>query len=170
MVALMARATEWRRVVGEYVESVTKANQHFFQLPSIDEGETIGRIRFTWQAQFSASTSAEGVGLGVAAGIIVVAAGTSTGAMPYPNDNPDADWLWWEFGLYQPMLVGHTEATIGEIDAFPTGDCTRDARAQRKADVGGSDVWFQTQNTGLASSQTDHYLSVAASMLVILPA
>jgi len=170
MVALMARATEWRRVVGEYVEAVTKANQHFFQLPSIDEGETIGRIRFTWQAQFSVSTTAEGIGLAVVAGIIVVPAGTSTGAMPYPNDNPDADWLWWEAGFYQSMKVGVSNTSQGEVDCYPTGDCVRDARAQRKADVGGSDVWFQTQNTGLASGQTDHYLSVAASMLVILPA
>lgn len=164
----MARSTEWRRFVNEYVEGASKANQHFVQLPSIDEGETIGRIRFTWQAQFSASTTAEGMGLGLAAGIIVVDAGTSTGAMPYPNDNPDADWLWWEFGLFQAMRVGISSATVGEIDCYPTGDCIRDARAQRKAAVGGSDVWFQTQTTGLADSQTDHYLSVAASMLVIL--
>lgn len=165
----MARPTEWRRLIGEYVEGATKSNQHFLQLPSIDEGETLGRLRLTFQALHDDDVLFSGGGLVVAFGVNVVPAGTSTGAMDYPADNPSADWVWWEAGILQPSLAVRYSTFDFEVDVYPTGDCLRDVRAQRKADVGGSDVWFQSQTTSLSPGQSDHYLTVNVSMLVILP-
>lgn len=170
MVALMARPTEWRRFLGEYTEGVLKANQHIVKIATLDEGETIGRIRFTWQATHPTSTGLDAAGFFVASGINVVPLGTSTGAIDYPYDDPNGDWLWWEAGIFQTIYFPFDGTDFFELDVYPTGDCVRDARAQRQADVGGSDVYFQTQTSTLSPGQCDHYLTVATSMLVILPA
>lgn len=155
-------------MIGEYTEGVLKANQHFFQLGSLADGETLGRVRFTWQATHSTDQPFDGAGFVVASGINVVPAGTSTGSMDYPFDNPSADWVWWEAGILQTPAAAYNGTDYFEVDAYPVGDLNRDARAQRVADVGGSDVWFQTQTSNLSSGQCDHYLTVSASLLVLL--
>lgn len=155
-------------MIGEYTEGVLKANQHFFQLGSLADGETLGRVRFTWQATHPSNTAADGAGFVIASGINVVPAGTSTGSMDYPFDNPSADWVWWEAGILQPMFVGDATTPAQELDVYPFGDVNRDTRAQRIADTGGSDVWFQTQTSNLSAGQCDHYLTVSASLLVLL--
>jgi len=168
MVALMARATEWRRDIGEYVEGASKANQHFHKIGILDEGETIGRLRLTFQALHDDTVLFSGAGMVVAFGVIVVPLGTSTGSQPYPVTNPNADWLWWECGIFQPAMATDEGTNEFELDVYPTWDCLRDVKAQRKADVGGSDVWFHSQNTSLSPTQSSHYLSVNTSMLVLL--
>lgn len=167
-VDLMARATEWRRTIGEYVEGASVANQHFKKICVLDEGETIERIRFTWQAGHATSTGLDASLFVVAAGINVVPLGTSTGSIEYPITNPNGDWLWWEGGIFQTIYFPWDGTNFFEVDVYPTGDCIRDAKARRKADVGGSDVWFQTQTTTLSSGQCDHYLTVVTSTLVLL--
>jgi len=164
----MARATEWRRFVNEYVESASKTNQHFLQLPGLLDGETLARIRLNWQCLHSTSNAADGTGLAVCMGINVEPAGTSTGSMPYPYDNPDAPWVWWEAPFFQPKLVSDSTGAIAEEDMAPAYDTYRDVRAMRVADSGGSDIWFQTQTSAFAYGQSDHYLSVTGSMLVLL--
>lgn len=154
--------------MGEYVESATTTNQHFFQLPSLLTGETLTRIRLHWQASHVAATWFEAAGFVVAMGINVEPAGTSTGSMPYPFDNPDAPWVWWEAPIYNAQIGAKDTDIVQELDVVPAGDGYRDVRAQRKADTIGSDVWFQTQTSSLAFGQTDHYLTVSGSMLVLL--
>lgn len=88
--------------------------------------------------------------------------------MDYPFDNPNGDWVWWEAGILQTPASAFDGTDYFEVDAYPVGDLNRDARAQRIADVGGSDVWFQTQTSNLSAGQCDHYLTVSASLLVLL--
>lgn len=164
----MARATEWRRFYNEYVEGATKANQHFLQLPGLADGETLARIRFNWQALHTTPNTFDGAGFAIAMGINVEPAGTSTGAMPYPYDNLDAPWVWWEAPILQSQLGSDSTGAIQEQDVAPAFDTYRDARAQRIADSGGSDIWFQTQTSALSFGQCDHYLTVTGSMLVLL--
>lgn len=167
MVALMARTTRWERTIDEYEGAILKANDHFVLLASIAEGETVGRVRFNWQALHPSTTAADGTGFVIASGISVVPAGTLTSALDQPFTEPGSDWLWWEAGILQPIYVADVANGDQEIDVFPVGDCIRDARAQRQADVGGSDVWFMTQTSTLSPGQCDHYLSIGASVLVI---
>jgi len=164
----MARATEWRRQVDEYANSVAKTNTHIVLLPSIAEGETIGRIRFVWQAMHDSAQPFDASGFMVGAGITVVPDGFDPGSLPFPLANPDADWMWWEAGIYQPYFGTTKSSTFFELDVYPLNDCIRDCKAQRKADVGGSDVYFITDTTALNPAQSDHYLSLSTSMLVIL--
>lgn len=164
----MARSTEWRRHVDEYANAIAKANTHIVQLPSLVVGETIGRIRFSWQATHSTATPFDAAGFMVGAGITVVPSGFDPGSLPFPLANPDADWMWWEAGIFQTPAAVVNSGTFFEVDAYPTGDCIRDCKAQRKADGTGSDVYFITDTTTLSTGQCDHYLSMAASMLVIL--
>jgi len=164
----MARATEWRRQVDEYANSVTKSNTHIVALPSIAAGETIGRIRFVWQAMHDSAQPFDGSGFVVGAGITVVPDGFDPGLLPFPVANPDADWMWWEAGILQPIFGSTKSSTFFELDTYPVNDCIRDCKAQRKADVSGSDVYFITDTTSLSTGQCDHYLSLTSSMLVIL--
>jgi len=166
----VARATEWRRNIGEYTEGVLKANQHFYQMGSMDEGETLTRIRFNWQATHPSNTAADAAGFIVAQGILVVPSGTLQAALPDVFDEPNEPYVWWEAGQFQPMFVGSPGDFTGELDVYPYGDLQRDCRAQRVADVGGSDIWFLTSTSPLSPGQCDHYLSLSASMLIILPA
>jgi len=166
----VARPTEWRRFIGEYVESASVLNLHAYQLPSIDFGETFTRLRFVWQAQHVAPGPGDGAGLAVAAGLMMVEAGQPITDFDGPATGPDQDWVWWEAGLYQSMLVSDTMGVTQELDVYPVGDCIRDCKAQRKALADGSDFWFVTENTTLAQTQTAHYLSITGSMLVLLEA
>jgi hypothetical protein len=166
----MARPTEWRRFFNEYVEGATKSNQHFLQLPGLNEGETLGRIRLNWQALHTSPNTFDGAGFAIAMGINVEVAGTGTGSMPYPQDDPNAPWVWWEAPILQSQLGSDNTGLVQEQDVAPAYDTYRDVRAMRKADIGGSDVWFQTQTSNLSFGQCDHYLTVTGSMLIILEA
>jgi len=149
---------------------VAKANQHFYQLGTMDEGETLTRIRFCWQATHPSTTAADAAGFVVAQGILVVPSGTAEGSLPDVFDEPNEPYVWWEAGIFQPMFVADNGSGDQELDVYPFGDLNRDARAQRVADTGGSDIWFLTSTSSLSPGQCDHYLSVSASMLIILPA
>lgn len=170
ILASMARPTEWRRFVHEYVEGATKSNAHDLQLPSLAAGETLARIRFNWQALHSTPNAADATGLTVCMGIIVIASDVEIGTVPRPYDGLDEDWVWWEAPFFQPRLVSDSSGAVKEEDMAPAYDTYRDARAMRVADPLGSDVWFFTQTSDLAFGQSDHYLSVTGSMLVLLPA
>jgi len=166
----MARPTEWRRQIDEYANLVAKQNLHVVQWPSIDADETIGRIRFSWQATHSTDQPFDAAGFVVVTGIIVVPAGLDPIELPFPFDSPNEDWMWWETEVFQTPAAVVSDSTFFEVDAAPTGNLQRDCRAQRKADVSGSDVYFIAQSSSLSAGQSDFYLSVATSMLVILPA
>jgi hypothetical protein len=166
----VARATEWRRFIDEYDDSAAAINWHKYQLPSLSEGETFTRLRMTWQAQHVAPGPGDAAGMVVVLGVIVVPAGTGSGGLFGPATSIDQDFVWWESGIFQSMLVSDTMGVTQELDVYPVGDCLRDVKAMRKADIGGSEVWLQTENTSLAPSQTTHYLTVSGSMLVTLPA
>jgi len=94
------------------VEGASVANQHFYQLPSIAEGETITRIRFYYQAQHVAGNVGAAAGFLLPVGIIVVPAGTSTGSLPYPYDDPDADWLWWSAEPFVPLSIQFSTTSL----------------------------------------------------------
>jgi len=166
----MARPTEWRRQIDEYANAVAKQNLHVVQWPSIDEGETIGRIRFGWQATHSTDQPFDAAGFVVVSGITVVPSGFDPGELPFPFSNPDADWMWWETGIFQTPSTSGSDPDFFEVDAYPVGEIQRDVKSQRKSDVGGSDVYFIVQSSDLSSGQSDFYLTVGTSMLIILPA
>jgi len=166
----VARATEWRRQIDEYANDVAKQNLHIVQWPSIDPDETIGRIRFGWQATHSTDQPFDAAGFVVVSAIIVVPAGLDPIELPSPVTDPNEDWMWWETGVFQTPAAVVSDSSFFEVDSYPVGDLQRDVRSQRKADVSGSDVYFIAQSTTLSAGQSDFYLSVGVSMLVILPA
>lgn len=165
----MARPTEWRRQIDEYANSVAKQNLHVVQWPSIDVGETIGRIRFSWQATHSSDQPFDSAGFVVVSGIIVVPAGLDPIELPFPFDSPNEDWMWWETEVFQVSASSYDGSGYFEVGAAPTVNLQRDCRAQRRADVSGSDVYFIAQSSDVSAGQSNFYLSVATSMLVILP-
>jgi hypothetical protein len=164
----MARAVEWRRYREEYTEAILKSNFHYVKIGSIAEGETLTRIRFTWQATHPAGTAADAAGFLVCQGILVVPSGTLEAALPEPFTDFDEPWVWWEGGIFQPLPTQDMGSGDTELDAYPVVDLQRDAKAQRVADAGGSDIWFITATSLLSPGQCDHYLTVACSILVIL--
>lgn len=154
----------------EYVNSASFGNLQILKIADLAEGETLARIRFNWQAIHSVAGPFNASGFAVAFGILVVPAGTDPEFMPHPYEQLDADWLWWEAPIYQSQLGADSDGVVVENDMAPAVTQYRDARAMRKADVGGSDVYIQSQTSFLSSAQSDHYLTFTGSLLVLLAA
>lgn len=165
----MPRPLRWARANVEYADSATQSNAHIWEGPALDEGETVTRIRFNWSAHHVAANAADGANLGVAFGIIMGQNGWTAGDVPDPWDFPNADWMWYETGWFQPTLVSNDHTDIFELDYAPADQGEyRDVRAQRVADTGGSSLWFCSANSTLAPTQSRHYLSFAYSVGILL--
>jgi hypothetical protein len=164
----MARATEWRRFTGEYVNSAASLNHHEVLMTTLSPGETLARIRFQWQAQHSSEFAMHGTGFLIAAGIINL---PLTGSFPVPDpyEFPDDPWIWWNAPIMQ-TAVSYTDPTgnINNLDVAPLPSQEIDVRAQRMASPAGDGVYFSTGTSTLSTSQSTHYLSVSASCLVLL--
>jgi hypothetical protein len=164
----MARSLRWARANIEYADSASASNGHIWEGPSVDEGETVTRIHLSWSAHHVADSAAEGALLGVAFGVIMGENGWTAGDVPNPWDFPNADWMYYETGWFQPTLVATDATHIFELDFAPADrGGYRDIKSQRKADAGGSSVWFCTSNSSLAPTQSRHYLSFAYSVGVL---
>jgi len=165
----MARPLRWARANIEYADSAAESNGHIWEGPALDEGETVTRIHLNWSAHHVAGSAADGANLGVAFGVIMGENGWTAGDVPNPWDVPNADWMYYETGWFQPTLVATDSDNIFELDFAPNDrGGYRDVKAQRKADTGGSSVWFCTSNSTLAPTQSRHYLSFAYSVGILL--
>jgi len=164
----MARSLRWARANIEYADSASESNGHIWEGPSVDEGETVTRIHLSWSAHHVADSAAEGALLGVAFGVIMGENGWDAGDVPNPWDFPNADWMYYETGWFQPTLVATDATHIFELDFAPADrGGYRDIKSQRKAPSGGASVWFCSSNSSLAPTQSRHYLSFAYSVGVL---
>lgn len=163
----MARPGRWERFVGEYVNSATSLNHHEVLMATMEEGETLTRIRFQWQAQHAGEFAAHGTGFVVAAGIINL---PLTGGFPVPDpaEFPNDPWIWWNGSILQTTIsfLGSDENVVN-IDSAPRAADEVDVRAQRSASPAGDGIYFSTGTTDLSPTQCDHYLSVTASMFIL---
>lgn len=167
----MARPTVWRRSVHEYADLGTSPKNNFrIPLATLATGETLTRTLLTWQIQHAAVSWADGTGFMITAGIIVVPGGTPIGNVPSPLADPNADWVWWESQVMQPVMYIHTGTQALGIDAAPFSSQIRESRGQRVADTGPMDIWFASDASTLSPTQTEHFLSMAVSLLVLEPA
>lgn len=163
----MARPTHWQRGFVEGADGFSVANYHAAPLDVYEDGETITRVRFRYQAIHVPSIApAEGSGLGVAIGLQLLDELEDPAQHLFPADNPSQDWLWWEFPFFVPTSVEYQDGVLQELDQAPLYDSYRDCKTQRKV-VGSQILWLVSQNSALAHSQTSHYLSVSYSTLVI---
>lgn len=164
----MARSLRWARANWEYVDSASESNGHIIQGPTLSEGETVTVSYLNWGAHHVATSAADGALLGVAFGVIMGENGWTAADVPDPWDFPNADWIWYETAWFQPTLVATDSDNIFELDFAPADrGGYRVARAQRKADAGGSSLWICTANSSLAPTQSRHYLSVAYSFGIL---
>lgn len=163
----MARPTHWQRGFVEGADSFSVANYHAAALDVYQDGETITRVRFRYQAIHVPSIApAEGSGLGVAIGLQLLDEAVLPETTLFPADNPNDDWLWWEFPFFTPTSVEYQDGVLQELDAAPLYDIYRDCKTQRKV-VGNQVLYLVSQTSALAPTQTRHYLSVSYSTLVI---
>lgn len=151
------------------MDGATQSNAHIIEGPGLDEGETVTRIHLHWSAHHVANSAADGANLLVALGVIMGQNGWTAGDVPNPFSFPNADWMYYEPGYFQPRLVATDSDNIFELDVYPV-DPGRpiDIRSQRVADTGGSSVWFCTANSTLAPTQSTHYLSLSYSVGILL--
>lgn len=164
----MARQLAWARANFEYATGAIESNNHIIQGPTLAEGETVTVIHLKWSAQHVASSAADGANLLVVLGVIMGENGWNAGDVPNPADFPNEDWMYYEPGYFYPTLVATDSDNIFELDVYPT-DPGRpiEIRSQRKADTGGSSLWFVTSNTTLAPTQSRHYLSLSYSVGIL---
>ena len=166
----MARPTHWQRGVVEGADGFTQANYHAAPMDVYEDGSTITRIRFRYQAAHVPSIApAEALTLTVAIGIQLLDELDDPSTVLFPADNPNEDWLWWEAPIFVPTSVHFDSGTAQEIDIAPLYDQYRDCKTQRIV-TGRQILWLVSQNSALAPTQTKHYLSVSYSTLVIDPA
>nr|CRY95830.1 hypothetical protein [uncultured prokaryote] len=168
ILACMARATEWRRWYGEYVDDAL-AHIIKFQMPSFTSGETLTRVRYHWQAQHpSLGVAAEAPGIIIGVGIIDVPSGTAKADVPSPLSYPDVEWIAYEHTSFLPYTVISPDTYIAyELDLAPVQGGERDSRAQRVGGALGRDMWLCAE---VDQDQGVFYLSCGGSSLFLLPA
>lgn len=162
----MARRTEWRRTLVTYADGATSAPTHQVKLADIAPGETVGRIRFSyWYGQYNSEVAFLGQGIGIALGIQLY-----DGSLPtdFPDTAPNADWMWWEMDtlgveVFDRIVQNQLVNTL----SGPLDKAQRDVKAQREARDTTHSLWLQT--AAQDRNQGSHYLTVGASVLVILP-
>lgn len=164
----------WRRACVEYIDNAAASNGHIWQGPILNPGETLTRLRFSWQATTEAPTYPSwSQNLACCMGAIVLPDPATAADVPDPFLSPNEDWVWWEAGWFLSRAVkqGGNPSVVQETDtAPPDGGRERDVRAQRKADpVNGSHIWFVSATGTSYPNQARHYLSLAYSVGVLLP-
>lgn len=170
----MARELLWLRGIAEYVDG-TASNGHRLRGPTLDPGWTLTRLRLSWIASVEPVPFPQySTGLAIAFGAIVLPDPESGAGVPDPALDQVADWLWWEAGWTLPRAIRALDDTgiVQEADLSPPDPgVERDVRAQRKApQPNGGALWFCSGATNTSPTQTRHYLSVAYSAGVLLPA
>lgn len=169
---VVARATVWHHAFEQLADGLTIAGYHAVQLMDpLTDGQTLVRIRFRYQCVHPQKFGAqESTGLGVAMGIALLPRFVIPGETLFPVTNANVgDWIWWEAPFYTPVLGADTDGKVVEADIAPYPDQYRDCKAMRRV-VGDQTLWLVTQTTSVGAAQTDHYLSVSSSTLVLDPA
>lgn len=169
MLAPMARDLLWARGNVEYASGAAYSNGHVIQGPFVAEGNTLTKTWLTWYAQHVSEGPAHGVGMGVALGVIMGENGWTAADVPHPWDTPNADWLWYEPGYFMPTMLSSPAGVSDEMDVYPLDNSVkREVRAQRKGDVGGSNVWFISGTSTLSPAQSRHYLCLSYSCGILV--
>lgn len=164
----MARALRWDRANIEYANSVAYSNGFIIQAGFVNEGETATVAHLGWTAQHVADFPAEALGFSVAFGMIMGEHDWDGSDVPNAWSEPSADWMYYEVGYYVPALVSSTSGEIAELDYAPANlGGRRTSRSQRRADTGGSNVWFSVSSSGLAPTQSRFYLSMNYSIGIL---
>jgi hypothetical protein len=164
----MARGLRWDRANVEYADSAAASNGHIIEAGFVNEGETVTVAHLKWTAHHVAANPADGALLLVCMGMIMGENGWTAANVPDPVDSPNDDWMYYEPGYFQPLLVSDTSGVTQELDVYPI-DNGRPiiSRSQRKAPVGGANVWFNVTNSSLAPMQSRFYLSLSYSIGIL---
>lgn len=164
----MARQLRWDRANAEYADGASISNSHIIQSGAVNDGETVTVVHISWSAHHPAANAADGALMGVILGVIMGEAGWTAADVPDPWDHPEADWLYYEPGWFNPLLVGDTTGVVGELDVYPLDPGRqRTARSQRKSVADNTSVWFISANSSLAPVQSRHYLSLSYSIGIL---
>lgn len=166
----MARATEWRRVAQSFVGGV-QATDHAARGPAIFAGETVTRVHFNYQcAAFPAQ------GLAPWANCLLAGVWLQNNLLTDPQLDPWTDagseqWMWWENAPWRNEVYWKPDAQEQptELDSAPADGGYRDIKAQRLCTSDGA-MWIRTKGEPGGGNQTNHWLSFAMSVLVLLPA
>lgn len=164
----MARTLRWDRANVEYADSVAYSNGFIIEAGFVNEGETVTTAHLTWYAQHVPTVPLEAVGFIVAFGMIMGENGWTAANVPDPTDDPSADWMYYEAAPYVPTLGTDTSGVVQELDLAPGNpNILRTSRSQRKAPVGGANVWFNVTTSALAPTQSRFYLTMAYSIGIL---
>lgn len=163
----MARPTEWRR---GYVQNIddTAETAFYYQIGAIAIGETLTRLRYTWQlSHVQEMYPAEAINQVVGLGIIDLDPDTDPSDFPYPLTNPDAEWIAYEQDFFLPYTVRSDALGPQELDLAPASWGERDSKAQRVSGPDGRYLWAIGETV---PAQAIGYWSLAWSSLFLLPA
>lgn len=164
----MARGLRWDRANIEYADSIAYSNGFIIEAGFVNEGETVTTAHLSWMAQHVPTVTVEAIGFQVAFGMIMGENGWTAGDVPDPYAVPSADWMYYEVASYMPVLGTDTTGTVAELDVAPDNpNVPRIARSQRKAPVGGANVWFNVTSSSLAPTQSRFYLSMTYSIGIL---
>lgn len=162
----MAKTPSWQRVAVEYAGAAAYTNKFDVFLCDVPLGTTVTRVRFIWQAQHVDTVVGEAAGFQVAAAIHMLPASTSVGTVDGPWIDPNQDFMWWEAPIYGPLPAMTDGSNYGTTEICPLDQQARDAKAQRLASVA-STLYFRTETSTLSPGQSEHYLTVSASVLLL---
>jgi hypothetical protein len=162
----MAKTPSWQRVTAEYADSANINNAFNVFMTAVPAGTTVTRVRFIWQAQHVDDVLGEAAGFQVAAALHLIPAATDVDDVDGPWIDPNQDFLWWEAPIYGPFPAFLKTTTNGQTEICPLDQQARDARAQRLAAVD-SILYFRTETSTLSPGQSEHYLSMSASVLLL---
>lgn len=165
----MARATEWRRTWDSFVDG-NQQTFHHARGPAIFAGETVSRVRLQYQCSAFPSVPLAPWANVLLFGIWLQNDLTDVPALDLTADAGSEDWMWWEGAGWRQEAFGFrtNEQDPVEVLSAPRDGGYRDIKAQRKCTADGA-LWFATKGEPNGGNQTNHWLSIAISVLVTLP-
>lgn len=166
----MARATEWRRTWTSFVDGEQRT-AHNARTVAIFEGETVSRVRLNYQCSAFPSVPLAPWANALLFGVWLQNDLTDVPALDLTADAGSEEWMWWENAPWRQEAFGFrtSETDPVEVLSAPADGGYRDIKAQRVCTADGA-LWLATKGEPTGGNQTNHWLTVAVSVLVLLPA
>lgn len=166
----MARATEWRRTYGSFVDGV-QSTGHSTGTVAIFAGETVTRIHLMYQCTTFPAVQLAPFANSLMMGVWLQNDLTDVPLLRPAQDAGSEEWMWWEGAAWAGVAFGWqpVDQQFAEVERAPADGGYRDIKAQRRCTADGR-IWIATQGDPAGGNQTNHWLNYTLSALVLLPA
>lgn len=166
----MARPTEWRRTWTSFADN-QQQTFHDVRTVAIFAGETVSRVHVQYQCSAFPEVPLAPWANVLLFGVWLQNDLTDVPALDLTQDAGSEEWMWWEGAGWRQEAFGFrtNEQDPVEVISAPRDGGYRDIKAQRICTADGA-LWVATKGEPAGGNQTNHWLSVAVSVLVTLPA